>query len=107
MQPLKGAAPMWAWRVHVPPGDLRWPSARVARVVAFLWLITQTLLATYSPNLLEGRFPELRAEGAYLLTESATHSRSNAESVSRRLEGTMTRKKVAPEMFLVSPQILP
>src|ERR687885_28975 len=23
LQPLKGVAPMWAWRVHVPPGDLR------------------------------------------------------------------------------------
>jgi hypothetical protein len=32
---------------------LGWPSARVDRVVAFLWLIAQTLLAAYSPRCLE------------------------------------------------------
>ena len=46
-----------------------------------------------SRNVTRTGFSDLRPEGADLLTKSATHGRSNAESPSRRIEGTIDRKE--------------
>ncbi len=47
----------------------------------------------HSRNVARMGFSELRAKGADLLTKSATYSRGNAESPSRRIEGTSDQKE--------------
>jgi hypothetical protein len=55
--------------------------------------VRRTSHMDHSRNVARTGFSELNAKGADLLTKSATHSRSNAQSLSRRIEGAIDQKE--------------